>query len=53
MTPDCQHEDTWSDGITRTCSDCGEDVAWYDVDRQDWVDGEVPALKHWTEEGWQ
>lgn len=49
--PDCKHVETYSDGTTRFCDDCGADTHWKEPE-SDWHEGPVPPGMWWTEDGW-
>lgn len=48
----CQHYDTFEDGTTRFCSDCGETVAYVSADTGEWKWGAVDSDLMWTEDGY-
>lgn len=52
-TTQCRHGETFEDGTTRFCSDCGETVAYFWLPADDWVDGYVDSDFRWTDEGWE
>lgn len=49
----CNHFETFEDGTTRFCADCGETVAYFAANSDTWVEGGVDSDLRWTEDGYQ
>lgn len=46
----CSHKDSWEDGLSRFCCDCGQEFEVYML-REGWIEGNSDGLV-FTYDGW-